>query len=134
MGDFSRYVLGLINTNQQTYSIYLEESEPAVPEVVVMSIRNGRTIGFHIAFTCTNTDIENAKAVCSQAVLYRSTGNDALLYFAVYHCPTQMVYFCRLDPKEQTFDNVELFPMPCQEAHVAARLRAYVASNVEVLR
>jgi hypothetical protein len=38
--DLSRYVLGLVNAKQQAYSIYMEESELAVPEVVVMSIRD----------------------------------------------------------------------------------------------
>jgi hypothetical protein len=112
----------------------MEESELAVPEVVVMSIRNGRTIGFHIAFTCNNTNIENAKVVCSQAVLYRSTDNDPPLYFAIFDRHTQVLYLCLLDPQQQTFEDLAKYQMPWQETHVAARLQAYVASNAEVLR
>jgi hypothetical protein len=104
--ELGRYVLGLVNVNQQTYSICMEESELAAPEVVVMLIRDGRTICFHIAITYTNTDLESAKAVCSQAVLYSSTENDACLFFAVYDCTTQMGCFCLLDPKEQIYEDV----------------------------
>jgi hypothetical protein len=112
----------------------MEESELAAPEVVVMLIRDGRTICFHIAITYTNTDLESAKAVCSQAVLYSSTENDACLFFAVYDCTTQMGCFCLLDPKEQTYEDVAQFEMPRQATHVGARLQAYVASNAEALR
>ena len=38
MRELGRYVLGLVNANQQTYSIYMEESELAIPEVVVMCL------------------------------------------------------------------------------------------------
>jgi hypothetical protein len=132
--ELSRYVLGLVNAKQQAYSIYMEESELAVPEVVVMSIRDERTICFHIAITYTNADMENAKAVCSQAVLYNSTENDAYLYFAVYDCFTQMGCFCLLDPKEQTYEDVAQFQRSRQEMQVAERLQAYVASNAEALQ
>jgi len=71
-----------------------------------MPICNGRTIRFHIAITST---IENAKAVCSQAVMYRSTDNNPLLYFAVYHRHTPMLYFCQLDPEQQTCEDVAHF-------------------------
>jgi hypothetical protein len=133
MRELSQFVLELVNTHQQTYSIYMEESEADLPEVVIMSICDGRTLCFHIAITCTNTNIENAKVVCSQAVLHRSTGNDPLLYFAVFDRHTQVLYLCLLDPQQQTFEDVAQFQMPWQETQ-ATRLQAYVACNAEVLR
>jgi len=78
--------------------------------------------------------MENAKAVCSQAVLYSSTENDACLFFAVYDRFTQMGCFCLLDPEEQIYEEVAQFQMPCHETHVAERLQACVASNAAALR
>jgi hypothetical protein len=88
-----------------------------------LSIGDRQTVCFHVAIICNNTDIENVKAVCSQAVLHRSTDNDPLLFFAVYDGRTQMVYFCLLDPKLGTFEDVAQFQMLRQETHVAARLQ-----------
>lgn len=123
-----------MNTDTQTYTVYVEEPEQDAPEVVVMSICNGHAYCFHIAMTGSNTDIENAKAVCSQDILYMSMDSDPLLYFAVYDRCSHMVCFGLLDPKHRTFEDVAQFQMACQEMHVAARLQAYVASNTEALR
>ena len=101
----AQYVLGLVNIDTQTYTVHVEEPEQAAPEVVVMSICDGRAHCFHIAMTRCDTDIENAKVVCSQEVLYRSTDSDPLLYFAVYDRCSHRVSFGLLDPKYRTCEN-----------------------------
>jgi len=134
MRELAQYVLRLVNNNQPTYSIHFENLEAELPEVIVMSICNGGAFCFHIAIPYTNTDIENAKAVCSQEAIYRSTDNDPLLNFAVYDPYTRIFYFCLLDPKHQTIEDVAQFQLPLQESQAAERLQACVASNAEVLR
>jgi hypothetical protein len=99
-----------------------------------MSICDRRSLCFHIATTYINTDIENAKLVCAHAALYRSTDNDPPLHFAVYDRDTRMLYFCLLDPKQRTFEDLAQFEMPRQATQVAERLQACVASNAEALR
>ncbi|KAF2786383.1 hypothetical protein K505DRAFT_380314 [Melanomma pulvis-pyrius CBS 109.77] len=128
-------ILGFLRSllDDQTYTISVEP-EDEVPEVVVVSIKKGTTICFHIAATYTNPDIENAKEVCSQAVLYRSTENDPLLHFAVYDRHTQTCCFCMLDPKELHFDHVAEFQLLGQATRVAATLKDLVASNAQVLQ
>jgi hypothetical protein len=134
MVQMYQYVLRLANTDRQTYNICIEKSEQEAPEVVIMSICDERALYFHIAITCANTDIENAKTICSQAAIYYSTDDDPLLYFAVYDRYTQVLYFGLLDPEQKTYEDVVEFQMPWEENHVAARLQAYLASNAEVLQ
>lgn len=56
----------LSNGIEQSFTVHVEASEGDDAEVTMMSIRNERHICFHIATTtCTNRDIENAKAVCA---------------------------------------------------------------------
>jgi hypothetical protein len=130
----AQHVLRLVNTDQQRYSIYMEEPQPDIQEVIVISIYDRCALCFHIAITHTNTNIENANVVCSQAIIYRSTENDPLLHFAVYDPYTKTLYFCLLDPEQRTFEDVAQFQMPWQEAQVAEKLHACVASNAEALR
>ncbi|KAF2691561.1 hypothetical protein K458DRAFT_425499 [Lentithecium fluviatile CBS 122367] len=134
IGQMVRYVLELVNTDGQTYTIQVEELEQDVPEVVIMSICDTRAFCFHVAITWSIPDIENAKAVCSQAVLYRSTDNDPLLYFAVYDRHTQTLYFCLLDPAQQTYEDMIHYSTQHQDGEAATRLQTYVASNAEALR
>ena len=130
----AQYVLGVVNIDTQTYTICVEKPEQDVPEVVLMSISDGRAHCFHIAMTGSNTDIENAKAVCAQEILYRSTDSDPLLFFAAYDRCSRMVYFGLLDPRQQTCEDIAQFHMPCQGTQIAKRLQACVASNAEALR
>jgi hypothetical protein len=129
-----QFIQELVTTVRQTYSVCIEESEQDAPEIVVMSISDGRTICFHIAITCTNADIENAKEVCSQAILYRSTENDPHLFFAVYDCLTQKLYFCLLDPLQQAYENITHYTTQDQAGEAVTRLQTYIASNAEALQ
>lgn len=86
-----------------------------------------------MAATWTNTDLENAKAVCSQAILYRTKEDDVSLYFAVYDSRTHMVYFCLCDPSQQTFEDVSHYTMQSEVAQIAKWLKTYIQSNSEVL-
>jgi malonyl CoA-acyl carrier protein transacylase len=99
-----------------------------------MVIINESNSCFHMAITGTNTDIENAKAVCSQAVLYRSTEDDPDLYYSVYDSRTQKVFFCLCDPAKQEFEDVSCYSMQGEADKVTEWLKTYIVSNAEVLR
>jgi hypothetical protein len=66
---------------------------------------------FHIAIMGTNTEIENAKAVCSRAILYWSTEDDPDLYYSVYDSRTQIVFFCLCSPCKRGFEDVSCYSM-----------------------
>ncbi|KAF3017898.1 hypothetical protein E8E12_000172, partial [Didymella heteroderae] len=68
----------------------LDDSEGGNPDVLIILIEHGRNNCFHIVVPWSNDDIENAKAVCSQAILYRTKQDDADLYFAVFDIRVQM--------------------------------------------
>jgi malonyl CoA-acyl carrier protein transacylase len=99
-----------------------------------MVIINESNSCFHMAITGTNTDIENAKAVCSQAVLYRSTEDDPDLYCSVYDNRTQKVFFCLCDPAKQEFEDASCYSMQGEADKVIEWLKTYIVSNAEVLR
>lgn len=99
-----------------------------------MVIKNESTYCFHMAITGTTTDVENAKAVCSQAVLYRSTRDDPDLYYAVYDSLTHMVSFCRCSPSKEAIEDVSCYSMHREASKVAQWLKTYIISNAEVLR
>lgn len=99
-----------------------------------MVIGNENNSCFHMAVTDTNTDIENAKAVCSQAVLYRSTGDDPDLYHAVYDSLMQMVSFCRCSPSREDLEDVSCYSIQREAGKVAQWLKTYIVSNAKVLR
>ncbi|KAH7068576.1 hypothetical protein FB567DRAFT_555441 [Paraphoma chrysanthemicola] len=80
----------------------LDEDDP----VIVMVMMNESNSCFHMAITGTNTDIENAKAICAQAVLYRSAEDDPELHFSVYDSRTQKIFFCLCVPVKQEFEDV----------------------------
>jgi hypothetical protein len=86
-----------------------------------------------MAATGTNADIESAKTVCSQAILYRTKENDASLYFAVCDNRTQTVYFCPCDPSQQTFEDVSHYSMHRQAEQIVKWLKTYIQLNSEVL-
>jgi hypothetical protein len=99
-----------------------------------MVIVDERKSCFHMAITGTNTDIKNAKEVCSQAVLERSTEDDPDLYYSVYDSRTQKVFFCLCDPAKQEFKDVSCYSMQEEADKVSERLKTYIVSNAEVLR
>jgi hypothetical protein len=123
----------LSDEDKQHFTVCIEESEQDEPEVVVMLVQNERSVCFHMAVTRTNTEIEDAKAVCSQAVLYRTKEDDPSLYFAVYDSRTQMVYFCLCDPFEQTFEDVSHYSVQIEADLIAERLKTHIESNATVL-
>lgn len=104
-----------------------------------MVVVNERNSCFHTAIAGTtgskhNTDIENAKAVCAQAVLYRSAEDDTNLYYSVYDSGTQEVFFCLCDPAKQEFEDVSCHSMQEEADKVSEWLKTYIVLNAEVLR
>ena len=112
-------VLDLSRETKQRYTTHIEESEQEVSEVIVIVIGNENNNCFHMAIADTNTDIENAKVVCSQAVLYRSTGDDPDLYHAVYDSLMQMVSFCRCSPSREDLEDVSCYSIQREAGKVA---------------
>jgi hypothetical protein len=123
----------LSDEDKQHFTVRIEESEQDEPEVVIMLVQNERRACFHMAVTRTNTEIEDAKAVCSQAVLYRTKEDDPSLYFAVYDSRTQMAHFCLCDPFEQTFEDISHYSMQSEAELIAERLKTHIKSNATVL-
>jgi hypothetical protein len=126
-------VLELSHEAKKRYTAHIEEPEQGDSEVILILIENESTYCFHLAITGTNTDVENAKAVCSQAVLYKSTGNDPDLYHAVYDSLTQMVSFCRCSPSKEDIEDVSYYSMHREASKIAQWLKTYIVSNAEVL-
>jgi hypothetical protein len=102
------------------------------PEVDIVLIKNGRKSCFHVAVLWSN-DLENAKVVCAQEVLYRTKEDDPDVYFAVYDVCEQMVSFCLCRPSSQEIKDTSQHSVRNEHEKVAERLRTYVASNAEVL-
>jgi malonyl CoA-acyl carrier protein transacylase len=127
-------ILELSHETGQRYITLIEEPEQDDPEVIVMVVENESNTCFHMAITGINTDIDNAKAVCSQAVLYRSSEDDPDLYYSVYDSPTQMVFFCLCSPSKQEFGDMACYSMHREASKVAQWLKTYIVSNAEVLR
>lgn len=103
------------------------------PDVLILLIENGHHTCFHIAVPWGNNDIENAKAVCSQAVLYRTTQDDADVYFAVFDVRLQVVYFCLCSPSQQEFEDVARHSMQREAGRAIEKLNTYIVSNTNVL-
>jgi hypothetical protein len=122
-----------LRETEQRYTIYIEELKEDDP-IIVMVIMNESNSCFHTAITGTNTDMENAKAVCAQAVLYRSTEYDPDLYYSVYDSRTQKVFFCLCDPAKQEFVDVSCYSMQGEADKVSEWLKTYIVSNAEALR
>jgi hypothetical protein len=115
------------------YTVDIDDSEVDDPDVVIMLIKNGCNSCFHIAVPWNNSDIENAKAVCSQAILYRTKEDDPDLYFAIYDIRAQMVSFCLCSPSQEAFEDVSQYFIQREGERVAERLKVYIVSNAEVL-
>jgi hypothetical protein len=129
-----RCVLELSSESEGCYNTYLEESEHEDAEIIIIVIGNERNSCFHMAITSSNTNIENAKAVCCQAVLYRSTEDDCNLYYAVHDSHTQRVFFCLCNPLHQEFEDVSCYSMQGETDKIVYWLKTYTTSNAEVLR
>jgi hypothetical protein len=127
-------VLELSHETEQCYTTYIEEPEQNNSEVIVMVVKNESNSCFYMAITGTNTDIENTKVVCSQAILYRSTEDDPDLYFSVYDRLTQIVSICLCSPSMQEFKDVTYYSMHREANKIAQGLKTYIVSNAEVLR
>ena len=124
------YLRTLLNTNNQTYTFHLETPEDLEDndsDISILSISNGRDVCFHIAVTDGNTDIEEAKDVCSQAVLYRSLKDDPDLHFAVYDRGSQTIHLCLLHPGEEEYEDVSNCSMHGQAEGVAGVLVICIA-------
>jgi hypothetical protein len=130
----ARCVLELSRETKERYTTHTEEPEQDDLEVIVMVVGNESKSCFHMAITGTNADIENAKAVCSQAILYRSKEDDPDLYYCVYASLTQTVFFCLCSPSKQEFEDVSCYAMQREIDKVAECLKTYIVSNAEVLR
>jgi hypothetical protein len=98
-----------------------------------MVVENESHSCFHIAITGTNTDIENAKAVCSQAILDRSSEDDPDLYCSVYDTLTQTVFHCLCSPSTQEFEDVSCNSMQGEADQVAEWLKAFIVMNGDSL-
>jgi hypothetical protein len=127
-------VLELSREAEQRYAFYTEEQEQDELEVMVMVVKNESNSCFHVGITGGNTDLENAKAVCAQAILYRSSEDNPDLYYSVYDSLTQMVSFCLCSPSKLEFQDVACYSMRREADKVAQRLKTYIVSNAEVLR
>lgn len=103
------------------------------PDVLIILINHGCQTCFRIAVPRGNNDIENAKAVCCQAVLYRTTQGDADVYFAVLDIRLQAVYVCLCSPSQQEFKDVSQHFIQGQAGRAVERLKTYIVSNAYVL-
>jgi hypothetical protein len=127
-----------LNKDKHLYSVCVQESEQGEsghdePEVDIVLVKDERNNCFHIALARKNTNIENAKAICFQAVLYYTNEEDPSLYFAVYDTCTQMVHFCLCDPFQQTFEDTSCYSIQTAAEVIAKWLRVYTDSNAAVL-
>jgi hypothetical protein len=103
------------------------------PDVLIILITHGRQTCFYIAVPRGNNDIEDAKAVCCQAVLYRTTQGDADVYFAVLDIDLQAVHFCLCSPLQQEFEDVSRHAIEQEAEGVVERMKAYIVLNADVL-
>ena len=103
------------------------------PDVLIVLIKHGHRTCFHIAVTCGNNDIENAKAVCCQGVLYRTTQDDADVYFPVLEIGLQAVHFCLCRPSQQEFEDISRHDMEQEAERVVERMKTYIVSIAHVL-
>jgi hypothetical protein len=117
---------------QGRYIVVVDQSESDDGTMSLMAIHNERQLCFHVAVS--HVDVEDAKAVCAQTVLFNSTPDNCPLYYAVYNISTQMVHFCLCDPQEETYEDVARCSMRSHASQMAAWLRAYVSSNVQVVQ
>jgi hypothetical protein len=131
MESFTRLLREHLNRDDLEYTVPEEIAPPESLEIAVVAISNQRNVCFHTAWT--NGDVEDAKGICAQAVLYRSTSQCPHLYYAVYDNSTRTFHFCLLDPKEQEYTDVAAYSLESQGERMLAALETYVTSNAQVL-
>jgi hypothetical protein len=132
LGQITQHIQGVLDNMQGHYIVVVETSESDGEAASLLAIHNERKLCFLMLFS--HMDIEDAKAVCAQAVLYNSTPDDCLLYYAVYDFPTRMAHFCLCDPRGETFEDVAKHSMRSHAGQVATLLRIHISSNVRVLQ
>jgi hypothetical protein len=120
-----------LNRDELKYIICKEVTEQDGLSTAVVTISDLHKICFHTAWT--NGNVEDAKVICAQAVLYRSTPRSPLLYYAVFDSRTQTGHLCLLDPKEQEYTDVATYSSGYQKEQMLAVLEMYVTSNAQVL-
>ncbi|KAH5621697.1 hypothetical protein HBI51_249160 [Parastagonospora nodorum] len=128
----AQYVQETLHSMQDQYAVAVEVPEQDAEEDSLIAIHNEHNLCFLIAVT--HGDIDDAAAICAQAVLQNSTHNDCTLYYAVFEAPTQIVHFCLCDPHEETYELVFRQSMHSRARQVATFLETYVASNAQALR
>lgn len=128
-----RCILDLTSGDGQAYTIHWDGADGEDPDDVIVLIKYGHRTCFHIAATCGNNDIEDAKAVCCQAVLYRTTQGDADVYFAVLDIGSQVVHFCLCSPSQQEFEDVSQHAVEQEAERIVERMKTYIVSNADVL-
>jgi hypothetical protein len=103
-------------------------SEHNTSDLTMMAIHNERNVCFLVAIT--HTEVEDARVICAQAVLYNSTNNDDCnLYYAVCEVPAQIVHSCLCDPREEVYKSVSQYSMQSHADQAATCLRTYVFSR-----
>jgi hypothetical protein len=112
-------ILKLSHKTGQRYTTLIKEPEQDNPEVIIMVVKNESNSYFHMAITGINASINNAKAVCSQAVLYRSLEDNPDLYYSIYDSLTQIVFFCLCSPSKQEFGDMAYYLMHREVSKVA---------------
>jgi hypothetical protein len=122
----------ILDSTQDRYAIAAGDSQRNDEDVTLMTIHSEHNTCFLLAVA--HIDVEDAMAVCAQAVLYNSTCNDSPLYYAVYEVPMQVVHFCLCDPHEETYELVSKHSMRSHASQIATYLSTYVFSNARVLR
>jgi hypothetical protein len=120
-----------IPDNMSLHYTVVKEPGSSDEEVSLFAIHDERKLCFFIAIS--HTHVEEASAICAQAVLHRSTPNDGLLYYAVYDVLTQMVYFCLCDPQEETYEDVDKHCLQSPASRVEDWLRSCVLLNAQAL-
>jgi hypothetical protein len=120
-----------LNRDELKYIICEEVTEQGDLGTAVVTISDVRKICFHTAWT--NGNIQDAKVICAQAVLYRSTPQHPHLYYAVYDSRTHTGHFCLFDPKEQEYTDVAIYSLENERERMLAALETYVTSNTQVL-
>jgi hypothetical protein len=102
-------------------------------DMLIVLINHEHNTCFHIALTCGNNDIKDAKAICCQAVLYRTTQDDADVYFAVFDIFLQTAHFCLCNPSQQEFEDISRHAMEQEAERVVERMKTYIVSNANIL-
>jgi hypothetical protein len=119
--------------SEKSFTSGIEKGVLEDPEVLLVLIKNGRRSCFHLAVTGTNTDIENARMVCAQAILSRTRQHDPALYFAVYDTWAHVVHFCLFIPSREELEDVACYSMHKEADQVGQYLKKYIVWNAGVL-